>query len=47
MPFKRNVYDRAIYQEPTPIPDRDNPFKSMMERFDIAAQILELDPCPS
>jgi glutamate dehydrogenase (NAD(P)+) len=44
MPFKRNVYDRAVYQEPTPIPDKDNPFKSMMQRFDIAAQILELNP---
>lgn len=44
MPFKRSVYDRAIYQEPAPIPDKENPFQSMMERFDIAAEILELDP---
>ena len=44
MPFKRSVYDRAIYQEPAPIPDRENPFQSMMERFDVAAEILELDP---
>jgi glutamate dehydrogenase (NAD(P)+) len=44
MPYKRNVYERAIYQEPAPILDRDNPFRSMMERFDIAAEILELDP---
>ena len=44
MPFKRNVYERAVYQEPAPILDRDNPFQSMIERFDIAAEILELDP---
>ena len=44
MPYKRNVYERAVYQEPAPIPDRENPFRSMMERFDIAAEILELDP---
>ncbi|ARA94629.1 MAG: Glu/Leu/Phe/Val dehydrogenase [Bacteroidetes bacterium] len=44
MPFKRNVYARSVYQEPAPILDRDNPFQSMMERFDIAAEILELDP---
>ena len=44
MPFKRNVYERAVYQEPAPILDRENPFQSMIERFDIAAEILELDP---
>jgi glutamate dehydrogenase (NAD(P)+) len=44
MPFKRNVYERAIYKEPAPILDHENPFQSMMERFDIAAEILELDP---
>ena len=50
MPFKRttagfrNVYARSIYQEPAPILDHDNPFQSMVERFDIAAEILELDP---
>ena len=44
MPFKRNVYERAVYQEPAPILDRENPFQSMTERFDIAAEILELDP---
>ena len=44
MPYKRSVYDRAIYQEPAPIIDRESPFRSMMERFDIAAEILELDP---
>ena len=44
MPYKRTVYERSIYQEPAPIRDRDNPFQSMMERFDVAAEILELDP---
>ncbi len=44
MPYKRSVYERAVYKEPAPILDRDNPFRSMMERFDIAAEILELDP---
>jgi glutamate dehydrogenase (NAD(P)+) len=44
MPFKRNVYDTAVYREPTPITDRDNPFQSMVERFDVAAEILELNP---
>ena len=32
------------YHEPTPIPDKENPFESMMKRFDIAAEILELEP---
>ncbi len=44
MPTTRTVYDRAVYQEPTPIPDKEDPFRSMMERFDVAAHILELDP---
>jgi glutamate dehydrogenase (NAD(P)+) len=44
MPFKRNVYDTAVYREPTPIQDRENPFQSMVERFDVAAEILELNP---
>ena len=43
MPFKRNVYESSIYQEPAPVLG-ENPFQSMMERFDIAAQLLELDP---
>ena len=43
MPFKRNVYGPAVYQEPAPVLG-ENPFQSMMERFDIAAQLLELDP---
>ncbi len=44
MPFKRNVYERSVYQEPAPIRDHENPFQSMMDRFDVAAEILELDP---
>ncbi len=43
MPYKRNVYESSIYREPAPILG-ENPFQSMMERFDIAAQMLELDP---
>ncbi|MCS7083263.1 MAG: Glu/Leu/Phe/Val dehydrogenase [Bacteroidetes bacterium] len=39
-----DVYKPAIYQEPGPPLDRENPFESMMRRFDIAAQILNLDP---
>ncbi len=44
MPYKRDVYERAVYKEPAPIRDHENPFQSMVERFDIAAEILELDP---
>ena len=43
MPFSLDVYDPSVYQEPAPI-DRDSPFQSMMERFDVAAEILELNP---
>lgn len=32
------------YKEPAPIKDRDNPFESMMSRFQIAAEHLGLDP---
>lgn len=31
------------YKEPAPIIDKDNPFESMMQRFDLAASILGLD----
>jgi glutamate dehydrogenase (NAD(P)+) len=34
----------TLYQEPTPIPDKENALESMMRRFDIAAEILELEP---
>ena len=42
-PFKRDAHSRSVYQEPAPHIDKDNPFQSMMERFDVAAEILELD----
>ena len=31
------------YIEPAPIKDHDNPFESMMSRFNVAAEILGLD----
>jgi glutamate dehydrogenase/leucine dehydrogenase len=34
----------ASYIEPAPIKDKENPFESMMSRFDVAAQILGLEP---
>jgi glutamate dehydrogenase (NAD(P)+) len=34
----------SIYKEPAPIIDRDNPLESMMQRFDRAAEILNLEP---
>jgi len=40
----RGFVSPLTHQEPTPIPDRLNPFESMMKRFDVAAEILELDP---
>ena len=36
-----DVYQPAVYQEPAPIFDQENPFQSMMERFDYAANILQ------
>ncbi|MEM1269834.1 MAG: Glu/Leu/Phe/Val dehydrogenase [Bacteroidota bacterium] len=48
MPFKRdthfNTVARAVYKEPAPFAHTDNPFESMVEQFDSAAQILRLDP---
>jgi len=35
--------DTVTYKEPAPILDKENPFESMMERFDIAAEILEME----
>ncbi len=35
--------DTVVYKEPAPIVDRENPFESMMERFDDAAEMLELE----
>jgi glutamate dehydrogenase (NAD(P)+) len=42
MPFQRDVYRRAVYQEPAPLA-QDNPFQEMMERFAFAAEVIELD----
>lgn len=37
-------YKKALYTESGPYMPEDNPFQAMVERFDIAASILELDP---
>ncbi|MFN3426967.1 MAG: Glu/Leu/Phe/Val family dehydrogenase [Candidatus Thermochlorobacter sp.] len=34
---------QGLYKEPAPIKDKENPFESMMARFDIAAEILNLE----
>lgn len=39
----KDVYKRSVYREPAPVLDLDNPFQAMVERFDVAAKILELD----
>lgn len=39
-----DVYKRAVYREPAPQFDQENPFEAMVQRFDIAAKILDLDP---
>lgn len=33
----------STYKEPAPLVDRENPLESMMKRFDVAAEILELE----
>ena len=33
----------SVYIEPAPIRDKENPFESMMQRFDHAASVLGLD----
>jgi len=33
----------TVHHEPTPITDKENPLGSMMKRFDVAAEILELE----
>jgi len=33
-----------VYREPAPILDKENPFESMMQRFDVAAHLLNLEP---
>jgi len=41
---QRMFEPQVHYHEPTPITDKENPFESMMRRFDVAAEILELEP---
>lgn len=43
MDTQSSVYKRAVYRETGPPLDHDNPFESMMQRFDVAARILKLD----
>jgi len=38
-----DVYKKSVYREPSPLLDEDNPFEAMVQRFDVAARILELD----
>jgi glutamate dehydrogenase (NAD(P)+) len=40
---KVNLNAALHYAEPAPIPDIENPLESMMSRFDVAAEILQLD----
>ena len=43
MPTKKGVYAKSVYKEPGPVLTDEDPFHSMMERFNIAADILELE----
>ena len=43
MPTKKGVYAKSVYQEPAPLTQGEDPFHGMMERFNIAADILDLD----
>ncbi|SMO77518.1 Glu/Leu/Phe/Val family dehydrogenase [Fodinibius sediminis] len=43
MPYDDKMHSTGYYKEPGPKLDEDSPFKSMMERFRFAADILELD----
>ncbi|MCW9707792.1 Glu/Leu/Phe/Val family dehydrogenase [Fodinibius salsisoli] len=43
MPYNKNMHTTGYYKEPGPKLDEESPFKSMMERFRFAAEILELD----
>ncbi|MDR3611908.1 MAG: Glu/Leu/Phe/Val dehydrogenase [Ignavibacteriaceae bacterium] len=38
-----SIIPTNLYKEPAPILDKENPFESMMERFDLAANILGLE----
>ena len=37
------AYKNSIYKEPSPFADAENPFESMVEQFDSAARILNLN----
>ncbi len=43
MPVKKGVYAKSIYKEPAPLSHGEDPFRAMMERFNIAADILDLE----
>ncbi len=43
MALERRIYDSSIYRTPGTVVDQDNPFQEMMDRFDVAADILGLD----
>ena len=43
MPAKKGVYAKSVYKEPSPFAHKDDPFNAMMERFNIAADMLELE----
>jgi hypothetical protein len=35
--------ESAHYKDPAPIADKENPLESMMQRFEVAAEIFELE----
>jgi len=41
--YRELVYKKSIYKEPSPFSDRENPFESMVEQFDEAAKLLNLE----
>ena len=41
--YRELVYKKSIYKEPSPFFDRENPFESMVEQFDTAARLLNLE----
>lgn len=43
MSSKKGVYAHSVYREPAPIRDHENPFQAMKKRFDVAADILNLE----
>lgn len=43
MPDNKKMHTTGYYKEPGPKLDEESPFKSMMERFRFAADVLELD----